>query len=92
MNKTVSTVCLVLLQIYLSIVLTISAPETAIVTHVPGFNGTIPSKHYAGYEGLKIPIFCNFYSYFLILVINFGLFLILSFFDLFEEMYYVVFN
>jgi len=78
MNKTRSTVCLVLLQIYLSIVLTISAPETAIVTQVPGFNGTIPSKHYAGYVALKIPIFCNFYSY--CVIINFGLFLILSFF------------
>jgi hypothetical protein len=48
MNKTGSTICLVLLHIYLSIVLTISAPESAIVTQVPGFNGTIPSKHYAG--------------------------------------------
>jgi hypothetical protein len=48
MNKTGSTICLVLLHIYLSIVLTISAPESAIVTQVPGFNGTIPSKHHAG--------------------------------------------
>ncbi|KAL1834950.1 hypothetical protein ACET3Z_004601 [Daucus carota] len=26
-----------------------SAPETALVTHLPGFNGAFPSKHYSGY-------------------------------------------
>ncbi|KAK4794647.1 hypothetical protein SAY86_012641 [Trapa natans] len=26
-----------------------SAPEEALVTHLPGFNGTFPSKHYSGY-------------------------------------------
>ncbi|CAL0304580.1 unnamed protein product [Lupinus luteus] len=40
---------LVLLQISLSIVLTQSAPESSLVTQLPGFNGTLPSKHYAGY-------------------------------------------
>ncbi|RAL43383.1 hypothetical protein DM860_012524 [Cuscuta australis] len=26
-----------------------TAPDGALVTHIPGFNGTIPSNHYAGY-------------------------------------------
>lgn len=29
--------------------LTLSAPENALVTNIPGFNGTLPSKHYAGF-------------------------------------------
>ncbi|WCJ37249.1 serine carboxypeptidase-like 20 [Euphorbia peplus] len=27
----------------------LSAPETALITEIPGFDGTFPSKHYAGY-------------------------------------------
>ena len=49
MAKTCSFICLVSLHVFLSFVLTQSAPESALVTQVPGFNGTIPSKHYAGY-------------------------------------------
>lgn len=33
----------------LSFAIVHSAPESAIVTKVPGFDGTLPSKHYAGY-------------------------------------------
>ncbi|GMP48253.1 hypothetical protein CsSME_00015671 [Camellia sinensis var. sinensis] len=33
----------------LSFVLIESAPEGALVTQVPGFNDTFPSKHYSGY-------------------------------------------
>ncbi|GMH20845.1 hypothetical protein Nepgr_022687 [Nepenthes gracilis] len=33
----------------LSLVFSQSAPQTALVTQVPGFNGTLPSKQYAGY-------------------------------------------
>ena len=29
--------------------LTSHFPESAIVTQIPGFSGTLPSKHYAGY-------------------------------------------
>ncbi|GFP85104.1 serine carboxypeptidase 1 [Phtheirospermum japonicum] len=29
-----------------------SAPEAALVTTIPGFNGTLPSKHYSGYVTL----------------------------------------
>nr|GEX95802.1 calmodulin-like protein 3 [Tanacetum cinerariifolium] len=32
------------------ILLAESAPEDALVTHLPGFNGTLPSKHYAGWS------------------------------------------
>lgn len=32
--------------------LSLSAPDTAFITHLPGFNGTFPSKHYAGYVTL----------------------------------------
>lgn len=34
---------------FLSFVLIQAAPESALVTKVPGFSGTLPSKHYAGY-------------------------------------------
>lgn len=35
----------------LSFVPTQSAPEAALITQIPGFNGTLPSKHYSGYAG-----------------------------------------
>lgn len=36
--------------IFLSFVLTQSAPETALITeNIPGLTGTLPSKHYSGY-------------------------------------------
>ncbi|KAJ4833227.1 Serine carboxypeptidase-like 20 [Turnera subulata] len=28
---------------------TLSAPQSALITRIPGFNGTFPSKHYSGY-------------------------------------------
>ncbi|GAB4830358.1 Serine carboxypeptidase-like 20 [Ancistrocladus abbreviatus] len=37
------------IAVILSFVLTESAPQSALVTQLPGFNGTFPSKHYAGY-------------------------------------------
>ncbi|XP_004510209.1 serine carboxypeptidase-like 20 [Cicer arietinum] len=64
MNKVGSTICLILLHIYLSILVTNSAPETAIVTQIPGFNGTIPSKHYAGYVTVDESHGRNLYYYF----------------------------
>ncbi|KAH7571343.1 hypothetical protein JRO89_XS04G0026700 [Xanthoceras sorbifolium] len=30
-----------------------AAPESAFVTHLPGFNGTFPSKHYSGYVSIE---------------------------------------
>ncbi|XAR60886.1 Carboxypeptidase C [Bertholletia excelsa] len=42
----------VLIYTVLSLTLTESAPEGALVTQLPGFNGTFPSKHYSGYVTL----------------------------------------
>ncbi|KAG9447296.1 hypothetical protein H6P81_013424 [Aristolochia fimbriata] len=45
--------------VFLAVLLTLkysvadSAPDSALVTHLPGFDGTIPSKHYAGYLKLN---------------------------------------
>ncbi|KAJ8899307.1 hypothetical protein K2173_018281 [Erythroxylum novogranatense] len=35
--------------LWISLLLAHSAPETALVTQIPGFSGTLPSKHYGGY-------------------------------------------
>ncbi|KAL9227497.1 hypothetical protein vseg_003180 [Gypsophila vaccaria] len=40
---------LLLSVLLLCLLVSESAPDTALVTHLPGFNGTFPSKHYAGY-------------------------------------------
>ncbi|KAF3435117.1 hypothetical protein FNV43_RR22204 [Rhamnella rubrinervis] len=40
---------LVITCIFLSLVPTHSAPETALIGQIPGFTGTLPSKHYSGY-------------------------------------------
>ncbi|KAK9669558.1 hypothetical protein RND81_13G139400 [Saponaria officinalis] len=45
-------VVLTLLLFFLSFLLTHSAPQTALVTQLPGFSGTFPSKHYSGYVTL----------------------------------------
>ncbi|GAB2298159.1 Serine carboxypeptidase-like 20 [Dionaea muscipula] len=39
----------ILISLLLCFVFTQSAPQTALVAQLPGFNGTFPSKHYAGY-------------------------------------------
>ncbi|GAA0144655.1 serine protease [Lithospermum erythrorhizon] len=44
-----STVCMAFYSCFLR---TQSLPETSLVTHLPGYNGTFPSKHYAGYVTL----------------------------------------
>ncbi|CAA7396129.1 unnamed protein product [Spirodela intermedia] len=41
-----------------------SAPESALVTHLPGFNGTFPSKHYAGYVTVDEKNGRNLFYYF----------------------------
>lgn len=40
---------LILAQIALTLVPILSAPEDALITKIPGFDGTFPSKHYSGY-------------------------------------------
>ncbi|KAK7256196.1 hypothetical protein RIF29_29634 [Crotalaria pallida] len=55
---------LALLLISLSFVLIQSAPESALIKQVPGFNGKIPSKHYAGYVTVDESHGRNLYYYF----------------------------
>ncbi|KAK7256194.1 hypothetical protein RIF29_29632 [Crotalaria pallida] len=55
---------LVLLIISLSFVLIQSAPEIALIKHIPGFNGKISSKHYAGYVTVDKGHGRNLYYYF----------------------------
>uniref|UniRef100_A0A1D1XYN8 Carboxypeptidase n=2 Tax=Anthurium amnicola TaxID=1678845 RepID=A0A1D1XYN8_9ARAE len=43
-----------------------AAPESALVTHLPGFDGTFPSKHYAGYVTVDESHGRNLYYYFVV--------------------------
>lgn len=45
----ISIYLILIICVSFSILLAQSAPEDALVTHLPGFDGTLPSKHYAGY-------------------------------------------
>ncbi|CAL0302829.1 unnamed protein product [Lupinus luteus] len=56
--------CLILLSISLNFVLTQSAPESSLIIQLPGFNGTFPSKHYAGYVTVDKKHDRNLYYYF----------------------------
>ncbi|KAI5679886.1 hypothetical protein M9H77_01113 [Catharanthus roseus] len=47
--KTQMKVNIALIYFAFLIGLALSAPESALVTKVPGFSGNLPSKHYAGY-------------------------------------------
>lgn len=49
---------------FLSFVLIQAAPESALVTKVPGFSGTLPSKHYAGYVTIDETRGKNLFYYF----------------------------
>ncbi|CAA7023709.1 unnamed protein product [Microthlaspi erraticum] len=55
-------VALILLSLCLAI--TESAPESALVTNLPGFNGSFPSKHYAGYVAIDKERNKNLWYYF----------------------------
>ncbi|XP_004492244.4 serine carboxypeptidase-like 20 [Cicer arietinum] len=55
---------LVLLHIFLTFVLTQSAPQDSLVTNLPGFNGSLNSKHYAGYVTVDESHGRNLYYYF----------------------------
>lgn len=43
-----------------------SAPEGALITDLPGFNGSFPSKHYSGYWlfyfNLQLDLYCSVFS------------------------------
>jgi hypothetical protein len=56
MAETCLIIYKVLVYIFLSFVLTQSAPQTALVTEIPGFTGTLLSKHHSGYASLTFPI------------------------------------
>ncbi|GAB4827171.1 Serine carboxypeptidase-like 20 [Ancistrocladus abbreviatus] len=49
MGRFYSFIQISLIVVIFSFVLTESAPQNALVTQLPGFNGTFPSKHYSGY-------------------------------------------
>ncbi|KAL8516539.1 hypothetical protein ACS0TY_014979 [Phlomoides rotata] len=48
-NRLFCYLALILIQLALSFDAASSAPEFALVTEIPGFNGKFPSKHYSGY-------------------------------------------
>ncbi|XP_061350302.1 serine carboxypeptidase-like 20 [Gastrolobium bilobum] len=56
----------ILIHISLSFVLTQSAPEKSLITNVPGFNGTLPSRHYAGYVTVDESHGRDLYYYFVV--------------------------
>ncbi|KAJ6814247.1 serine carboxypeptidase 1 [Iris pallida] len=47
-----SSLPLLLLFLIATVSLSSAAPESALITHLPGFNGTFPSKHYGGYVNI----------------------------------------
>ncbi|CAL5191954.1 unnamed protein product [Lathyrus oleraceus] len=59
-----SNLYLILLHIFLIFVLTHSAPKGSLITNVPGFNGSLPSKHYGGYVTIDKSHGKNLYYYF----------------------------
>ncbi|KAF6145834.1 hypothetical protein GIB67_028829 [Kingdonia uniflora] len=50
----------------LCLVITDGAPEKAIITQLPGFNGTFPSKHYSGYVTTNESHGRNLFYYFVV--------------------------
>nr|XP_027113170.1 serine carboxypeptidase 1-like isoform X1 [Coffea arabica] len=57
---------LLLICVAVSFVRTQSAPESALITSIPGFNGTLPSKHYAGYVTVDESCGRKLYYYFVV--------------------------
>ncbi|CAI8612472.1 unnamed protein product [Vicia faba] len=55
---------LILLHIFLTFVVTHSAPKESVITNLPGFNGSLPSKHYGGYVTIDESHGKNLYYYF----------------------------
>ncbi|KAM0935779.1 putative carboxypeptidase C [Dioscorea sansibarensis] len=64
MSGFVSSVLLLLLSSAVSPLL--SAPESALITELSGFNGTFPSKHYGGYVTVDENHGRNLYYYFVV--------------------------
>ncbi|WJX76049.1 Serine carboxypeptidase-like 20 [Trifolium repens] len=55
---------LIFLHISLTFVLTQSVPRKSLITKLPGFNGSLHSKHYAGYVTVDEHHGKNLYYYF----------------------------
>ncbi|XP_065874639.1 serine carboxypeptidase 1-like [Euphorbia lathyris] len=55
------SICYFLL--FAAIIIIEAAPENDLITYVPGFNGTLPSKHYGGYVGFDEK---NLFYYFIV--------------------------
>ncbi|KAJ3671950.1 hypothetical protein LUZ60_008029 [Juncus effusus] len=65
MALSLSPICsLFLLLVSISPLLIVGAPVGAQVTHLPGFNGSFPSKHYAGYVAVDEAHGRNLFYYF----------------------------
>lgn len=54
----------ILIVVSLTLVPCLSAPESALITKIPGFDGTFPSKHYAGYVTIDETYGKKLYYYF----------------------------
>uniref|UniRef100_A0A8R7VKE9 Uncharacterized protein n=1 Tax=Triticum urartu TaxID=4572 RepID=A0A8R7VKE9_TRIUA len=54
MASTPSLLTLLLALVLPLIPLAVAAPEKHLVTHLPGFDGALPSKHYAGYISVEV--------------------------------------
>ncbi|XP_028769706.1 serine carboxypeptidase-like 20 [Neltuma alba] len=65
-NSVVCCFYFVLVNILLCSLPTQSAPEGALITEIPGFNGTIPSKHYGGYVTVDESHGRSLYYYFVV--------------------------
>ncbi|KAK6915769.1 Peptidase S10, serine carboxypeptidase [Dillenia turbinata] len=55
-----------LVCVLLTLVVIEAAPQSALVTQLPGFDGTFPSKHYAGYVTLDGNPPKNYFYYFVV--------------------------
>jgi len=55
-----------LVALLVHIIVVSGAPEEALITKVPGFNGALPSKHYGGYITIDETTGKNLYYYFVV--------------------------
>ncbi|XP_077228910.1 serine carboxypeptidase 1-like isoform X2 [Tasmannia lanceolata] len=59
--------CTLFLTLFLTILgISKAAPDNALITHLPGFSGTLPSKHYAGYVSIDKNHGKNLFYYFVV--------------------------
>ncbi|XP_043703467.1 serine carboxypeptidase 1-like [Telopea speciosissima] len=58
--------CNLFAYLFLRFILIAAAPESALVTNLPGFSGTLPSKHYSGYITVDETNQRNLFYYFVL--------------------------